>query len=258
MSHLDEESLAAIALGDGSDADAVHARECEACATAVADYERLTQSLGALDGTIELQTPPVSVWKSIAAATGADASTESAQPDAPAPAPTLAPAAEPEPAPGGVTDELAQRRARRSTGPSWWALAGAAAAGVVVGGVGVSLASADGGEPADVVASAPLAQLQTESSAGTADLEVREDGTQILVVETDYEELTDAYLEVWLIDEDIDGMVSLGHLTGDRTEFTLPEGFDVELFPIVDISIEPTDGVPTHSGDSVTRGVLET
>lgn len=28
-------------------------------------------------------------------------------------------------------------------------------------------------------------------------------------------------------------------------------------FPIVDISAEPLDGVPTHSGDSVTRGVLD-
>ncbi|WP_062077023.1 anti-sigma factor [Demequina globuliformis] len=271
MSHLNDDALAALALGDGSEADAAHTTQCAVCAEALAEYTRITGALGGLDGRVTLETPPASVWESIAQQTAPAAAVDTSVQDgaagdtgrhagreatrdtasasgagAPsAAARTVAPA-----------DELAARRERR-TGPSWWSLVGAAAAGVVIGGVGVSMATTGTDRNADVVASAPLSQLQTESSAGTADLQVRDDGTQVLVVETDYEPQSDAYLEVWLIDEDIDGMVSLGHLTGDRTEFTLPEGFDVTMFPIVDISIEPTDGVPTHSGDSITRGKID-
>lgn len=242
MSHLDDDALAAIVLGDGTDADVAHATACPQCAEALADFERVTGSLSALGANAPrgpLEAPPAHVWDAIAAQTGT-AQAGTAQAGA---------------APAGATDELAARRTQRNT--SWWALTAAAAVGVVVGGFGVSLATGPTQEASELVASAPLAQLQTESSAGTADVEVREDGTRVLVVETDYEDLTDAYLEVWLIDQNIEGMVSLGHLTGERTEFVLPEGFDITLYPIVDISIEPVDGNPAHSGDSVTRGVLD-
>jgi hypothetical protein len=40
-------------------------------------------------------------------------------------------------------------------------------------------------------------------------------------------------------------------------EFELPADLDLEQFPIVDVSVEPLDGVPTHSGVSVARGELE-
>lgn len=265
MSHLDDDALAALALGDGTEADAAHATQCAVCAEALAEYTRITTALGGLDGREELQSPPASIWESIAQQTAPVPSVGGSHEER-SPSPHLAPvegaAMGGDVSGAGVRmvapeDELAARRSRR-TGPSWWSLVGAAAAGVVIGGVGVSIATAGPDRNADVVASAPLSQLQTESSAGTADLQVREDGTQVLVVETDYEPQADAYLEVWLIDENIDGMVSLGHLTGERTEFTLPEGFDVTMFPIVDISIEPTDGIPTHSGDSITRGILDT
>ncbi|WP_297084820.1 anti-sigma factor, partial [uncultured Demequina sp.] len=109
----------------------------------------------------------------------------------------------------------------------------------------------------DVGAEAPLTDLVTETAAGSAVIETRDDGSAVLVVETPFVDLDDAYLEVWLIDQNIEGMVSLGHLTGERTEFVLPAGFDPGAFPIVDISVEPLDGDPTHSGESVTRGVLE-
>jgi hypothetical protein len=39
--------------------------------------------------------------------------------------------------------------------------------------------------------------------------------------------------------------------------FVLPENLDVGEFPVVDVSNEPIDGDPTHSGDSIVRGVLE-
>jgi hypothetical protein len=50
-------------------------------------------------------------------------------------------------------------------------------------------------------------------------------------------------------------MVSLGPLRADG-RYAIPDGVDVRAFPVVDVSIEPLDGEPTHSGRSVMRGVL--
>lgn len=52
-------------------------------------------------------------------------------------------------------------------------------------------------------------------------------------------------------------MVSLGNLLGSKTTFTLPAGLDVAAYPLVDVSVEPYDGNPLHSGDSVVRGQLD-
>ncbi|WP_084105185.1 anti-sigma factor [Demequina sp. NBRC 110056] len=278
MSHLDDESLAELALGGGDPAGAAHT---EACADCRAELEALRDTIARLEGTgpvdQPLLTPPASVWNAIVAELDADeaasappaAAPPTTAPAAPAPLRSVPPAGdgseEERPAPTAGSgaaesapgaDDLASRRERRT---SWWAIGAAAAAGLVIGGVGVgaTMLANDGGGDLQVVAQTGLTDLATEASAGEAILETREDGTQVLVIDTDVAELDDAYLEVWLIDESIEGMVSLGHLTSDSTEFEIPAGFDVAAFPIVDISVEPLDGVPTHSGDSVTRGVLE-
>ena len=66
-----------------------------------------------------------------------------------------------------------------------------------------------------------------------------------------------AYLELWLIDSNVEGMVSLGPITGSGT-YRVPDNVAVRAFPVVDVSIEPVDGKPTHSGRSLLRGVLPT
>lgn len=63
------------------------------------------------------------------------------------------------------------------------------------------------------------------------------------------------YLELWAIDTQVKGMVSLGPFEGNGV-YRLPSGIDPKTFPVVDISIEPPDGVPTHSGVSILRGQL--
>lgn len=63
------------------------------------------------------------------------------------------------------------------------------------------------------------------------------------------------YLELWTIDPQVKTMVSLGPLEGEGI-YRLPRGVNPESFPIIDISIEPPDGVPTHSGISILRGRL--
>ena len=65
----------------------------------------------------------------------------------------------------------------------------------------------------------------------------------------------DGYLELWLIDPTVTRLVSLGPLRTDGI-YDIPAGVDPAAFPIVDVSVEPVDGDPTHSGDSVLRGEL--
>jgi hypothetical protein len=62
--------------------------------------------------------------------------------------------------------------------------------------------------------------------------------------------------EVWLIRSDASGLVSLGLLDGPSGRFTVPSGIDLADYPIVDVSAEPVDGEPAHSGDSIVRGEL--
>ena len=52
-------------------------------------------------------------------------------------------------------------------------------------------------------------------------------------------------------------MVQVGVVRGGTTTLALPEGLDLAEYPIVDVSLEPLDGDPTHSGVSVARGELE-
>ena len=53
-------------------------------------------------------------------------------------------------------------------------------------------------------------------------------------------------------------LVALGVLPeGDVGEFEVPQGLLDEGYRIVDISVEPDDGDPTHSGDSIVRGALD-
>jgi hypothetical protein len=39
--------------------------------------------------------------------------------------------------------------------------------------------------------------------------------------------------------------------------FTVPPGVSIEEYPVVDISLEPYDGDPGHSHESLLRGTLE-
>jgi hypothetical protein len=62
---------------------------------------------------------------------------------------------------------------------------------------------------------------------------------------------------VWLIDRDVTRLVSLGVLTGSEGRFAVPPSLDLTEFPVVDVSDEPLDGDPAHSGRSIIRGLLD-
>jgi anti-sigma-K factor RskA len=153
--------------------------------------------------------------------------------------------------PGGRPEEratvvpIASRRR-----PSWLLPAiAAAAAAVVVAGVAVA-----GDDESEVLASAELDRLGP-SGAGSAEL-VEVDGSLRLRVDTSDLDAGDGFLELWVIDTEVQRLVSLGPLRPDGI-YDLPAGLDPRAFPVVDVSVEPIDGDPTHSGDSVLRGQLE-
>ncbi len=64
---------------------------------------------------------------------------------------------------------------------------------------------------------------------------------------------------MWLLDEAVARLVPVGVVQGgDDTTLELPAGVDLGEYPVVDVSVEPLDGGPSHSGVSVVRGVLVT
>ena len=60
------------------------------------------------------------------------------------------------------------------------------------------------------------------------------------------------------IKADASGLISIGLLDGESGRFLIPDGVDLSQYPLVDVSAEPDDGDPQHSGDSILRGELRT
>jgi anti-sigma-K factor RskA len=118
----------------------------------------------------------------------------------------------------------------------------------------LAIVTGDGGE--EQVASADLEVLVDAEATGAATL-VRPADTDnlVLVLDVGGLEPVDGYYEVWLLTPEVDGLVSLGPLRADG-RYDLPPGLDHRQFSVVDISIEPHDGDPTHSGNSILRGGL--
>jgi anti-sigma-K factor RskA len=108
------------------------------------------------------------------------------------------------------------------------------------------------------VAAAALDPLEDADASGTARVVERSDGTRVLEVELQAPDLDDAYYEVWLLKPDVSGLIPVGTTQAGTAQFEIPPGVDLGQYPVVDVSVEPLDGDPEHSGDSVVRGVLET
>jgi anti-sigma-K factor RskA len=99
------------------------------------------------------------------------------------------------------------------------------------------------GLPAAPTASGKADVVET-STGRTLDLDVRKLGAP------------DGFYQVWVIDPTVTKMVPVGVLSGGRGRFVLPAGVDLADYPVVDVSLEPLDGNPAHSGKSVLRGTL--
>ncbi|KQO96756.1 hypothetical protein ASF30_16815 [Leifsonia sp. Leaf264] len=262
--HLDDDTLALLALGDGpldsaldTELDAAqrdHLASCAECSAELADLRR-TVSLARSSRDVELLTPPRQVWENISAELGLSAAAPSTSPTS-----TSASASNPDVAPSApaatrrASASVTDRRRPSTRVARWWPYAAAAlVVGILAGVAGAVLWP---GPSADVIAEAALDPFPTWDASGTAQLEkAGQSGTRDLVVDLDAP-TGSALREVWLMDPATNGLVSLGQLSGSSGRFTVPNSIDVEQFSVVDISEEPADGNPAHSGDSIVRGQL--
>lgn len=275
MSHLDDEKIALIAMGEpaGSDADMEHLVECENCAAEVAAMSRV--ALVARSSVVEgdLESPPADVWSRIhgelglTSAVAADPASDvhppesesASAPAASAPVPAAGPATaiEPDAAEAVAPRHRSRVRPRRRSSATMWILAASMALVVAIG-AGVWIARALTPSSA-VIASAELAAFPDHPDAvGQAEVDDDGDGRRTLTVTLEGDELADGdYREVWLIREDGQALISLGVLDDASGTFRVPDGVDLDEYRLVDISFEPVDGDPAHSGDSIVRGELD-
>lgn len=226
VSHCEPDVIALLALGEttGFDAELEHIAACARCQAErdqLASVARTGRSITADDAPT---APPDAVWQAITAQLQA-----------------------------APIDELAARRARKGVLP-WIGVA--AAAGLIIGGLGTAqLVGTDAAQPTTLVA-ATLEPLPGESVIGEAKVEQTQQGQVLSVAIPDLPD-PEGYYEVWLLTPDVSNMVAVGVL-GPQNEgsFPLPPNIDLAEFSVVDISREAFDGDATHSTDSVVRGTL--
>lgn len=268
MSHLDDETVTLAALGEPLDGDAsAHLAACAHCRSEIDAFARVVSVGRASGGVDTLEEPPASVWAAIVAETGVrdalDGPLEDRY-DAPGsdfsvpPPPALHVVGSPPRATSRPAPPQADRGRRWGAG----LLVAASIAGLVVG-VGATAAwnalQDDPGSGPDgaVLAATVLDPLPDKIGTGSAEVVDLPTGRE-LEMQLDAAIPDDAYLQVWLISADVTRMVPVGVIDGPTGHWALPAGVSIEDYPIVDVSVEPYDGDPLHSADSVVRGTLGT
>jgi len=288
IDHVSADDLALRALGEElTDVPEAHLAGCSHCQSELDQLRAVVTTARAVEPEDYPSAPPASVWDGIAAElglgqSGVDGGSTGAS-DASAASVASAASGGPVGSEGaGVVPLSAARRGRdgediaggaggvdsadgapgRGRRPAAWLLTAAAAVVGLVVGIGVTLVATSGDDDElPVVASTELVVLADDSPGG--DAEIRGSGST-RVLELDVPGLSpdaDGFYEVWLLDEDAKRLVSIGLLDpsqGTQATFPIPEDLDVAEFPVVDVSVEPADGDPAHSGDSIVRGTLTT
>ena len=208
------------------------------------DVEALLREL--TDEDQALHEPPLDLWADIEAeALGgavADTSAEAAAPIAP-------------------VVSLAERRSRRPV------ILGAAVAAALIVMVGVAAMVLQSDSTPERLAAADLAYdaeaFDALGADAAASVSLVDDGGELrLAIDESSLPAPDeaADLELWMISLDDDGnpdeIISLGLVESASATYALPAGVDPDRHIVVDISVEPRDGVETHSGASIVRGPI--
>ena len=241
-SHLDPEVIALLALGEtpGTGDDFItaqrHLGSCTECRSEVGSFSDIASAARKVTSADVLVAAPNSVWSRI---------TDELE----GPAPSLPATAQPTPL-------LAMSPPRRSS--QWVSVAAAACVGLVVGsGVMYAATSSQRSTVAPtIVAEAALAPLAGSQASGRVEVVSTSNGAQVLV---DVSGLArpDGFYEVWLLDRKGEKLIALGVLDGsDKGTFAMPPGVAMSDYPVVDVSLEPSDGNPGHSHHSLVRGTL--
>ncbi|MDN3483096.1 anti-sigma factor [Arthrobacter sp. APC 3897] len=273
MQHLHDDALTLLALGEeATDEERAHLEACPRCSADLDSFRRVVSAArlagashlddnplaaGATAGggqTGTLQAPDSSVWENIHRELNLD---EELKPDplsAPAASSSSAPASSTAAGSGSPVASLDAARRRRRAGA--WSAAAAAAVVVAAAGTWGALGTLESDPKPVAIASVELSPLASYSDTGSAVVDELPDGERELVV-TSSSDAARGYREVWLLAPDATSMVSLGTMEGTEGHFVLPQDLDLSKYPVVDISDEPYDGDPAHSGDSILRGQLD-
>lgn len=131
----------------------------------------------------------------------------------------------------------------------------AAAASVLAVVAGLSLFNMST-NPVPTLATEVTNDTLSEPYDGTATATLALDDSPMLEISFDADLPTDEPVELWLIKPDLSDMRSLGIVQPGDTEWDWPADLDPAEYSVVDLSVEPADGDPTHSGRSILRGTL--
>ena len=219
------------------------------------DLKALAKSIDHEDGV--RHAPPPELWDRIRTEAFSDSASSL----------SIAPEPETAPAETEVIDLADQRANRVTTEPPaidltnesrfsarrFMAVAAALVAVVVIGTVALT---GSGGEANPIYAAEISNADLPESFDGTASVTLEVDENPQIEINFDAPVPTDEPVELWLLSADGTDIVSVGLVEAGATTWDWPEGLAPEEYPIVDLSIEPDDGDPTHSGRSILRGQL--
>lgn len=240
MQHLDPDVLTQYALGRPDSTGDEHLSICARCQTDVDQLRAVVATARATTPEDRPEAPPPAVWDRVLAEIDADDDTRRRP---------------------GVT--LLRRRRRETSRPGWPVTAAAAVVGLLAG-VGITVAALGESENPPVVAApdqpstiaqARLGGLGEARATGSARVVATGQGRR-LVVDVDGLTAERGFYEVWLLDRTASKLVSLGVLSGGTASLPVPDELDLTRFPVVDVSLEPLDGDPAHSKNSVVRGSL--
>lgn len=245
MPHPTPDTLALHALGEDVGAVvATHVAKCEACGPEVESLRHLVTVARSTTEEDVLVEPPAQVWQRIQAEVwrgGRDIGIHDEPPAAIALDPRR-------------NDRLRRRR---------WVPVTLAAALALIAGLGGGLAIDRALTPqTETVGVTQLNALPGWPGAnGTAIVEEDDQGARTLVVTVELppDKPVVGTMEVWLSDSRAYDMVTMGKMTGTAGRFAVPASMDLDVHPIVDVSLEPPgDTDPTHAADaSVVRGRLK-
>jgi anti-sigma-K factor RskA len=229
--HCDPDVLALLAMGEsvGSAEDSTHLASCAHCQSDLDQLRAVVTTSRTVEPADWPEAAPAQVWERVLDELDLGGAAADVPPVLP----------------------LAARR-----GPSWRALVVASVAAALTGVLGtLGVVAVVSDSSPSVVARASLAPLPDHSGSGTATV-VGAGAGRALDIDVSGLGPVNGFYEVWLLDADGKKLVSLGLLRGTHGRFALPPGVNIATYPLVDVSIEPADGNPAHSGNSVVRGRL--
>lgn len=233
MTHSDQDDLVDLALGSPVSAEVTdHVATCPRCAADLADLRRTAEAASSAD--TDLLTPAPAVWNAILAEVGTE---------------------------GAIGKRRTSSTSRVVPGPQRWSrslLAAACMAGITVGSLVTFAVTRTDSDPAPTrLAAAELTPLGSLAPIGKANLVDTSTGMNVQV-RTDHLDSGSGYLEVWLINNDLQRMVSIGVLPSGPSSTLLPitQRLIDEGYVVVDISAEDFDDRPQHSGRTLARGKL--